>query len=312
MTGSRDLVASEVDEAIQSGGAFEPQALPLQLTAIALLMLPMGPWYVRPVILGLAGAALLSKRILFSPGTWGAVAVLVAVRIASDWPLADNHIYLLAYWSLAIALASGAANPTRTLAESSRWLLGVAFALAVLWKAVLAADFVDGRFFRVTLITDPRFQEATMLIGGLTRPELVANAKALSALPEGAEPLEAPTLVEPLPFRSLAAVSTYGILALETIVAAAVLLPLTARFVAIRHAMLLTFCLVTYAMAPVAGFGWLLVVMGLAGTGGQRSPLTLAYLMMFVLILLYNEVPWPALLLDAVGGTVLSYCTTTT
>ena len=121
----------------------------LRLTAIALLLRPMGPWFVRPMVLGAAALALIYPRVLRMSGLWGAVAFLIALRIVDDWPLADNHIYLLAYWALAIAFSLRDANPARRLAWNSRWLLGLAFGFAVLWKAVLSPDFLDGRFFRV-------------------------------------------------------------------------------------------------------------------------------------------------------------------
>lgn len=277
--------------------------LPLLLTAIALLLRPMGPWYVRPVILALACASLLSPRARRSQALWSVLATLVALRIASDWPLADNHIYLLGYWCLAVALALGATDPAATLAASGRWLLGVAFALAVLWKGVLAPDFLDGRFFRVTLMTDPRLQEASMLIGGLTHAELASNARALLAVPEGAELLEPPSMVEPRRLRAFAAISTWGVLALESIVAIGMLAPLPSATWAttLRHASLIGFCLVTYALAPVAGFGWLLLLMGLAVSGGRHRVLTGIYVATFLLVLFYAEVPWPGLLLDVLG-----------
>ena len=278
--------------------------LPLRLTAIALLLRPMGPWYVRPAILALACVALVSSRAMLSRFTWGIAAALVAVRIGSDWPLADNHIYLLGYWCLAIALALGAKEPVATLEESSRWLLGLAFVLAVLWKGVLATDFMDGRFFRVTLMTDPRFHEASMLIAGLTPSEVESNARALIAIPEGAEPVDPPSLIEPARLRAFATVSTWGILILESVVAMAMLFPLPATAWAntIRHGSLLAFCLVTYALAPVAGFGWLLLVMGLAMSAGRRLILAGTYVVAFLLVLFYTEVPWPGLLLDLVRG----------
>ena len=227
----------------------------------------------------------------------------MALRIASDWPLADNHIYLLAYWCLAVSLAVGTMNADTILASSSRLLVGVAFALAVLWKGVLAPDFLDGRFFRVTLMTDPRFQEASMLIGGLSRSQIASNVKALAALPEGAEPIEPPEVVEPARIRAFAAVSTWGILALEVCVAVAMLapLPVAGWATALRHGTLLTFCLVTYALAPVAGFGWLLLVMGLTQSG-RRSVLTGLYVSAFLLVLFYTEVPWAGLMLDYFAG----------
>ena len=143
----------------------------------------MGPWFVKPAILAIAALVLISPRALRTPALWAIVAAFVAVRIADDWPLADNHIYLIAYWTLAIALSLRALDLQATLATTSRWLLGMAFAFAVLWKAVLSPDFLDGRFFRVTLLTDPRFAEAAMLIGGLSDEELKANREALTRAP---------------------------------------------------------------------------------------------------------------------------------
>ncbi|MGE5834157.1 MAG: hypothetical protein ACM4AI_06735 [Acidobacteriota bacterium] len=70
----------------------------LRLTAIALLLRPMGQWFVRPAILGAAALLLISPRALRMPAIWLGLAFAVAVRMADDWPLADNHIYLLAYW----------------------------------------------------------------------------------------------------------------------------------------------------------------------------------------------------------------------
>jgi hypothetical protein len=273
----------------------------LRLTAIALLLRPMGPWFVRPGILAAAAVALIWPRALRTPALWAGVAVLIAIRIADDWPLADNHIYLLAYWCLAVSLSLWDPAPAPTLATNSRRLLGLAFAFAVIWKAVLAPDFLDGRFFRVTLLTDPRFAEAAMLIGGLTQDQLDANRRALEAVPEGAELLDAPIVIEPPRLRLLATISTWGILALETCVALVMLWPLTTRLVLLRHIVLLAFCLVTYAFAPVAGFGWLLLVMGAGQTDASDRWLRRSYVAAFLLVLFYSEVPWAGLLLD-LGG----------
>jgi hypothetical protein len=283
---------------VLSSTTFASLETALRLTAIALLLRPMGPWFVRPAVLGAAALALIYPRALKMPALWGAVSCLVAIRILDDWPLADNHIYLLAYWCLAIALSLRDANPARTLAWNSRWLLGLAFAFAVLWKAVLSPDFLDGRFFRVTLLTDPRFGEAAMLFGGLSEEQLEANRRALEALPEGAALAEPLAVVEPPRLRRLAAVSTWGVLLLEGMVALVMMWPSAGR---LRHAALLTFCLVTYAFAPVAGFGWLLLVMGLAQTEDADVALRRIYVAAFLLILFYSEVPWASLLLSSLG-----------
>jgi hypothetical protein len=281
-----------------SGAALAAVETPLRLTAIVLLLRPTGPWWVRPLILGLAALALILPSVLRSQWAWTAVAVALAVALASDWPLPDNHIYLLGYWCLSIALALGSGDPRRTLGAASRWLLGLAFVFAVLWKAVLSPDYLDGRFFRVTLMTDDRFADAAMLLGGLSREELRRNREILRALPEGAELLDPPTLHEPPRFRMLAAFATYGALASEAIVAVLCLLPDRRSLRRARLVALLAFCAVTYAFAPVAGFGWLILVMGLAQTQPDEPIFRGLFIAVFLAVLFYAEVPWAGVLVD--------------
>jgi hypothetical protein len=271
----------------------------LRLTAIALLLRPMGPWFVRPAILAAAVLVLIFPRALRQWQVWGALALLTAVRIADDWPLADNHIYLLGYWLLAISLALRSRAAAPTLADASRALIGLAFAFAVLWKVALSPDFIDGRFFRVTLITDPRFAAATRIIGGLSDEQLRAAREAVALLPHGAELLDPPELVEPARLRLFALVSTWGVLGLETLVAT-LMLARSRLPGLLRHAALLSFCAVTYAFAPVAGFGWLLLVMGLSQVEARQVWLARLYQLMFLIVLFYDEVPWAELLLNFV------------
>jgi len=296
---SADPSVETVDRPIQaptSGAAYFDAAL--RLSAIALLLRPMGSWLVRPAILAIAVLVLISPRLLRSPLMWGALAGLTAIRIAEDWPLADNHIYLLGYWLLAVALSLRASDALGTIAFASRWLVGLAFAFAVLWKAVLSPDFIDGRFFRVTLLTDPRFGAMAQLIGGLSREELDANREALALMPDGAELLDPPVIHEPPRLAMLAKASTFGILALEAAVALLMLAPAVRIQVWWRHAALLLFCGITYAFAPVAGFGWLLLAMGLAQLEPRQIWLGRAYVAGFVVVLFYGELPWAELLVE--------------
>ena len=73
------------------------------------------------------------------------------------------------------------------------------------------------------------------------------------------------------------------------------LLPL-GRLDPTRHGLLLAFCLVTYAFAPVAGFGWLLLVMGLAQSAGNRRAPPALYVTAFLAVLFFSEVAWASLL----------------
>ena len=164
----------------------------LALTAIILLLRPLDVWWLAPFALAAACLSLVVRAVRRAPITWLLVALLIGARVVWVWPLSDNHIYLLAYWCLAIGLALSSGAPTLTLSASSRWLVGAAFAMAVLWKAVLSTDYVDGRFFRVTLLTDERFADASLVFGGLSRDQMAENRKFLEPLPEGAELLNPP------------------------------------------------------------------------------------------------------------------------
>jgi hypothetical protein len=52
---------------------------------------------------------------------------------------------------------------------------------------------------------------------------------------------------------------------------------------------------VTYAFAPVAGFGWLLLAMGLVLCRPDQTRLRVAYVVLYFLVLFYSEVQWASM-----------------
>ena len=290
---SRSALTSDPDE---SG----PFTLGLRLTAVLLLLRAQGPIDTYVGLIGLASLALLLPRALTTPAIWYLAAALLARRIVWDWPLADNHIYLMAYWCLAIGLALGSTAPAAVLARAGRWLLGAAFALAVVWKGLLSPDYVDGRFFRTTLVVDARFEDVVRMAGGMTREDLARHRDALVPLGEGAELADDDMPVEPPAFRRLALTLTWGGLIAEAALAIAFLAPLPPARRAIRHVLLLAFCAVTYPVAPVAGFGWLLLAMGASQAPPGRA-WTVAYVATWLLVLAGTELPWAGWVADALG-----------
>jgi hypothetical protein len=277
--------------------AAEPTALALRLTAVEILLRPMGPgWILAPLVL-VATLALLATPVLFSAWTWYAASALVAARILVDWPEPDNHIYLLGYWSLAIGLTLGSQLSAARLAQASRLLLGFAFAFAVIWKAVLSPEYRDGRFFTVTLLTDPRFSDVTRLVGRMSGDALAANRRALEPLPDGAELVDPLALSLTPSFETLAFAATWGTLMFEALVAVAFLTWKAGSFEYARHGLLLLFCLVTYAVAPVSGFGWLLLAMGSSLCRPDQHLLRMMYVAAWFVVLFYGEIPWASTVL---------------
>jgi len=48
---------------------------------------------------------------------WLTLALLTGVRVIADWPLSDNHAYLMSYWCLACGLVLYADRPAAALAR---------------------------------------------------------------------------------------------------------------------------------------------------------------------------------------------------
>jgi len=270
--------------------------LVLRLTLLEILMRPMGFLAIRASLLLIAALGLLVPKVLRVPLTWLFLCALIAWQLIDAWPLPDNHIYLLCYWCLAIFLALLSIQTRQVLAQNSRFLLAFTFLFAVLWKGFLSPDYLDGRFFRVTLLQDERFAHTAMLFGGLTEAQLLENREYLFPLPEGAELLTPPRLVEPAALKHLAIIFTWTGLLLEIAIAAVLLLPLPDRLKIIRHLFLLGFCILAYAFAPVAGFGWLVLVLGLTQCAPNQRKLQISYVVIFMLVLLYSEIPWTEIL----------------
>jgi hypothetical protein len=280
----------------------DPVDLALRLTLLDLLLRPIGDWHIRPAMLAIAGAGLLVPGWLRKSPLWFALAGLTAVRAWADWPLADNHAYLISYWCLAAGISLTVKDTEACLALNGRLLIGLAFGFAVIWKLLLSPDFLDGTFLRVTMLQDPRFEGWTLLSTGLSPEELEAHRASLARHLDS-PPYDAVSGPEiSARFSVLATATTFWTAAIELAIAVTFLWWKGAFFSRARHALLIVFCVTTYAVATVDGFGWLLISMGVAQCAPQLVRTRALYLASYALIIVYREVPWALLLVDAVGG----------
>jgi hypothetical protein len=270
-----------------------------RLTLLILLFNPIGEGGVRSLGLLLSGLGIVFPALACGPGLWGGVALLSGWQVVMDWPLADNHAYLLCYWCLALCSSFMVRDHGAALARHGRVLIGLAFACATLWKAILSPDYLDGTFFRVMLMVDQRFEAPVWLVSGLSTEQLAANRHLLATerLPDMVRPA-AHTLVEPARLTLLAQVATWWTVCLEAAVALTFLWPGTGWVARQRHLALAVFCTTIYAVAPVVGFGWLLLVMGVAQCEPERTAVRTVYLVLFFVLLVYQALPWTALLAD--------------
>lgn len=264
----------------------------MQLTLLDLLLQPVGPWWLRWGILLLAALGLLRQQLITHSALWLALAALTGLRVIADWPLSDNHAYLLAYWCLACGLAGFSDDPRAALARNARWMIGLAFLWASFWKLVLSGDYSSGVFFRVTMLMDPRLESFARIAGGLSAEQLGNLQDYINVHVDGAALMSADAPEEPRRFMLLAQLAAWWNIILNAAIAIAFLSPVGRGLSRYRDALLIVFCLVTYAIATVAGFGWLLIAMAVSQTDAANQKLRIVYTAVFAVILLYREIPW--------------------
>ncbi len=286
----------------RSLGEIEPFDLAARLTLVYFMVRPLGPWWAHAPALLLAACGLLVPWLVRRAGLWVLFTLAVASWVIPAWSFIDNHGFLLVYWCLALAcsLAFGD-EPGPTLATNARWMVGLVFALAALWKVVLSPDFLDGDFFRAVLLADTRFRELARLGGGISAAAYQHNVELLQRLGAGKLGLSAVALTEPHRQVVLAYVSTWWTAVVETAIAVFFLLPRRLPLTRWRDPLLVFFCWMTYPFAAIAGFGWLLTILGIAQLEPERRAMRLAYLATFAFILIDKLVPWTRGLVALVG-----------
>lgn len=263
------------------------------MTLVLLLLYSRGAWYTQVPVAVLGTAGLLLPGLRRSSWFWLGMGAFLAAGYFREWYAIDNHKYLYVYWCLALALALRTGEPRASLAVSARWLVAACFLFATLWK-VLSPDFLDGTFFHYALLTDLRLQWAGELFGGLSAEVSAANRRALEAL-VGYSAKVSPVELRSSPAVAAAAgVMAWATLAVEGLVALVFAAPERWRLDRLRAPLLLAFVLSTYALAPVIGFGWILLILGLA-QAPDRGAIPTAYAVVFLLLPLYR-IPWHDLL----------------
>jgi hypothetical protein len=257
-----------------------------RLTLLLLVLYGEQHWDFKVPTIMLAALGMAAPPLARQWWYWLTLAAIQASGLAGRLYLVDNHKVLMLYWTLALALSM---RDPQALALQARRLVGLCFAFATFWKAT-TTEFVDGSFLHFTMLTDERFANFARIVGGVA-PEVLAADKALvSSVHDGRQ--VAVQLLDTGASDVLASLATWWTLATEGSIALLFLLdPRAASLRALRNIALVSFISLTYPIATVIGFGWLLTIMGYAQTRRQERAARLAYLCVFLALQLYL-IPW--------------------
>ena len=260
------------------------------LTLTLLTYLISSPRGTFPVARLAALGALLLVPWLVTDRRWRVGVLTILFVLAAAGPLTsplldlDNHHFLKLYWLLALLLTGMASDPVAALRRTARWMIGLVFVFATVWK-LLVPDFVDGSLLTYLLATDGNMDGMLVAVGWHEEDRTIENRREIVQLRhDPTVPLETTEL--DVPSRSVAVAPALAIatLLLEGAVALAYLLPLRGRWERLQEVSLFAFLLATYGLLPVFGFGGLLAAMGLAASGLRDRPAILVHLAMWATV----------------------------
>jgi hypothetical protein len=271
---------------------FSPRLALPWLTILMLLLNAPETWFLRTPLVVLFALAMVFRRWVYSAPFWYCVATLLGASVYLNWATSDNHKYLFVYWALALCCAFSLPRDEQdaALAATSRWLIGLCMLWATLWK-LANPQYLDGGFFQYELLIDERFSHFTNWLAGVPLADLAKNRELRELLVSGhLDGLEINRVVLSGGSRvaSLALLLTWWTVAIEGLLAVLFLLP--ARWLPswCRNGLLIAFAVTTYSVAPVRGFGWLLMLLGMAQCGREERGFRYAYLGAFLLIQAYT------------------------
>jgi len=267
------------------------------LTVPMLLLYGVSVWYVSVPVGILALGALLLPATRTDARLWFLLACLQLAGVAVHWSTADNHKYLIGYWTLALTLAFSGPDPDEDLRRSARLLIGLAFAFALAWK-LTSPDFLSGDFFRYTFLFDERLQTRAAALGLVPDDAVRLNQLARAALLDPTGALEQVNVATVPAISWLAGFVTAWTVITEGLIALLFLAPPRWRLTRWRDAALLVFIATAYGITPVLGFASSLSAMGFVQCEPARRGTRRAWLAMFISIQVFR-IPWPALLSDS-------------
>ena len=248
----------------------------LMMSLIMMLLYPGQLWYHELAGRIMAISAILYRPLARLPLFWWIAAILNAVcQNVILWHQSDNHKFVYTYWYVAIACSLATGCPNVVIKFNSRMLLGLIMLFAV-GRKMFSLEYIRGDSFWYLLNLDSRFSElASFFTKDIHRQRThmvsqINDLRSIIALPNNRF------------MYWFALFLTWWTLLIEGIIAYCFLSQRSARLDAIGFVALMLFVLTVYPIAPVLGFGSILLVMAFAQTESDQRVARASYLLMFI------------------------------
>jgi hypothetical protein len=238
-------------------------------------------------------AGIIVRAARSSPALWFTISMFVLAHDIVSWADVDNHKWLMGWWCVALGMAAlaPAESQLKVIKFNARLLLGLCFAFATIWK-LFSVDYLDSTFFEYELLTDSRFRDASHYVGRVEIEDLKENRKSVHEFQKSyrtdLETPESITLVSNRLIDLLAIGMTWWTILIEGAIALVCLWPGDRLIAIVRAMVLLVFAATTYLLAPVLGFGWMVIVMGFAQCPERYKKLQASFLVVLGLLYIYR------------------------
>lgn len=238
------------------------------MTLLTLALYPSGASFygslnILPIILIFLFPAVVQREEF-----WLAVCLLVGSAIALNWYYVGNHTFLLFYWVLALLLSCFAKERLKMLSLSARWLIGLPFLFAFVWK-LISNDFRSGSTMQYLISATYPMGNVGVALTHLTPADLAQNIERVQQVISNPQ-AGSVALMMPAELPGWANLLTFTTQLLEGGIALVFLAPLPERWRWWREATLLLFFLTAYTLLPVGSFAAQFACMGYAMTTSTR------------------------------------------
>ena len=257
----------------------DPIDFSIKLTVFFLLLHfsnAVGEWLFIPIIT-LSSIGILFKKTRESLIFWLIQVAFYAYWVSISWTFIDNHMYLWAYWLIAVLVVI-ITKKQHYLPISAKYLIASCMFYAVLQK-LTSPTYLDGSFFYFTILTDQRLSFLGKLIQYDVQSIISDNSKILDMLMSNTESYQlngGPWILKPIS----AFLSWYTIF-IESILS--IIFFLKQSFYFWQHLLLLTFCTL-YFLLPIKGFAFTLLILGFSNLKKEDLLFKSAYLFFFFYI----------------------------
>lgn len=285
-TSSEPVVTDPVNESASLSGQFRDMLDLCQMLSLVYFLLhtPLF-WYARGPLSAFALGGICSRKLRNHPVTWLGIAASILGAVILNWFSSDNHKYVGMYWAITMACVCWEREHKRVvLARSAGWIIGLCMFFATLWKFV-SPTYLSNDFFEFTMLTDDRFSTFLATVTPLKIEALDRNLDLYVSMLGGSSPPGTKVELAYAPTLTLVAyLCTYWTIIIEGLIALLFMAPDSPRIRHCRNVGLIAFGATTYFLAPVPGFGCLLMLMGMAQTRSDETLYFKLYLVLFIVI----------------------------